>query len=154
MWWIMFLLTEVVLYFDFRVENSLDGIVANMLECNIIVSSNASYIMFIFGLIFLGKVWTSLSPQLCCPVRWGCRIQQLLLCRAVRLPTSHANECPRYDTKQSNAEVPLILELWGMRSTPSLPLLPGPLLSGVVVPDTVLFIGQIGIAWKGTVFVC
>ena len=45
----------------------------------------------------------------------GCRIHRLLLCRGVRHPP---NECPGYDTKQSNAEVPVILELWGMRSTP------------------------------------
>ena len=30
-------------------------------------------------------------------------------------------ECPAYDSKQSDGEVPVILELWGMRSTPSLP---------------------------------
>ena len=35
------------------------------------------------------------------------------------------NECPRYDTKQSDGEVPVMLGLWGMQSTPSLPLLPG-----------------------------
>ena len=28
-----------------------------------------------------------------------------------------------------------MLELWGMRSTPFLPSLPGPLLPGMVVPD-------------------
>ena len=28
-----------------------------------------------------------------------------------------------------------MLELWGMRSTPSLPLLPGPLWPRVVAPD-------------------
>ena len=37
------------------------------------------------------------------------------------------NECPGYDTKQSDGEVPVMLELWGMRSTPSLPLLQSPL---------------------------
>ena len=36
-----------------------------------------------------------------------------------------------------------MLELWGMQSTPSLPLLPGPLWTGVVVPDKVLSVGQI-----------
>ena len=45
------------------------------------------------------------------------------------------NECPGYDTKQSDGEVPAMLELWGMRSTPSLPSLPGPLGPGVVAPD-------------------
>ena len=28
---------------------------------------------------------------------------------------------PRYDSKQSDDEVPVILELWGMRIIPSLP---------------------------------
>ena len=45
------------------------------------------------------------------------------------------NECPGYDTKQSDGGVPVILELWGMQSTPSLLLLPGPLWTGVVAPD-------------------
>ena len=48
------------------------------------------------------------------------------------------NECPGYDTKQSDGEVPLMLELWEMRSTPSLASLPGPLWLGVVAPDRVL----------------
>ena len=30
------------------------------------------------------------------------------------------NKCPRYDTKQSDDEAPVILELWGMRSISSL----------------------------------
>ena len=50
------------------------------------------------------------------------------------------NERPRYDTKQSDGEVPVMLGLWGMRSTLSLPLLPGPLWPSVVAPDRVLFI--------------
>ena len=32
-------------------------------------------------------------------------------------------------------EVPVMLELWGMQSTPLLPTLPGPLWPGVIVPD-------------------
>ena len=36
-----------------------------------------------------------------------------------------------------------MLELSGMRSTPSLPSLPGSLLPGVVAPDKVLSTGQI-----------
>ena len=54
-----------------------------------------------------------------CPVGWVCRIHQLLLCRGVR-PQPPPNECPEYDTKQSDGEVP------GMRSTTSLPSSPGP----------------------------
>ena len=38
-------------------------------------------------------------------------------------------------TKQSDGEVPAVLEPWGMRSTLLLPLLPGPLWPGVVAPD-------------------
>ena len=45
------------------------------------------------------------------------------------------NECPRYDTKQFDGEVPVMLELWGMLSTPLLPSLPGSLWPGVVAPD-------------------
>ena len=36
-----------------------------------------------------------------------------------------------------------MLEFWGMQSTPSLPLFPGPLLPGVVVPDRDLSMGHI-----------
>ena len=61
-----------------------------------------------------------------CPVGWSCRIHRLLLCRGVRPP--------RYDTKQSDGEVPAMLELWGLRSTSSLPSLPDPLWRGVVAP--------------------
>ena len=48
-----------------------------------------------------------------------------------------------YDTKQSEVEVPILLDLWGMQSTPSLPLLPGPFWPGVVAPGRVLSVGQI-----------
>ena len=46
---------------------------------------------------------------------------------------SAPNVFVRYDTKQSDGEVPVMLEFWRMRSTPSLPLLPGPLWTGVVL---------------------
>ena len=94
-----------------------------------------------------------------CLVGWGCRIHRLLLCRGIRhLPH---NECPGYNTKQSDGEVPVMQELWGMQSTPSLPSLPGPLWSGAVSPHSVLSMGQIElncvliqnwIARNGTVF--
>ena len=51
------------------------------------------------------------------------------------------NECPGYDTKQSDGEVPAVMELWGMLSTHSLPLLPGPLWPGVVAADRALSMG-------------
>ena len=36
-----------------------------------------------------------------------------------------------------------MLELWGMRSTPLLPLLPGPLLPEMFAPNRILFMGQV-----------
>ena len=77
-----------------------------------------------------------------CPVGWGCRIHWLLLCRGVRPPIT-TTECPGYDTKQSDGVVPVMLELWGMWRTPSLPSLPGLLWSRVVATDRVLSMGQI-----------
>ena len=42
-------------------------------------------------------------------------------------------------------EVLVMLELWGMRGTILLPLLPGSLWPGVVAPDRVQSLGQIEI---------
>ena len=50
--------------------------------------------------------------------------------------------CPRYDTKPSDSEAS-VLDLWGMWSVPSLPLLSGLLCPGVVVPVRVSYRGQI-----------
>ena len=50
---------------------------------------------------------------------------------------------PGYDIKQSDGEVPVMLELWGMQSILSLPSLPGPLWPEVIVPDRVLSMSQI-----------
>ena len=67
-----------------------------------------------------------------------------------------SNECPRYDTKQSNGEVPV---LWGMLDTPLLTSLQGPLWPGVAKP--VLSMGRIElncvlvlnwIVWNETLF--
>ena len=51
------------------------------------------------------------------------------------------NECPGYDTKQSDGDVPAVLELWEMRSTLSLPLFPGSLWPGMIAPDKTLSMG-------------
>ena len=68
-----------------------------------------------------------------------------------------------YDTKQPDGEIPVMLELWGMWSTPSLPSLPGQLWPVVVAPDRVLSMGQIKlncilmlkwIVWNRTVLTC
>ena len=45
------------------------------------------------------------------------------------------NKCPRYDTKQSDGEVSVMLQLWGEQCASSLLFLPGPLWSGEVAPD-------------------
>ena len=45
------------------------------------------------------------------------------------------NECPEYVTEQSDGEIPVMLELWGIRSTSTLLSLPGPLWPGVVALD-------------------
>ena len=62
-----------------------------------------------------------------CSVGWGHRIH------------CFSTECPRYDTKQSDGEVPVILELWGMQSIPSLPLLPGLHWPGMIAPDSPIY---------------
>ena len=50
-----------------------------------------------------------------------------------------SDECPTYDTKQSDGESPVMLELWGMQSTPSVP---SPQVHfGVVAPHIILSIG-------------
>ena len=63
----------------------------------------------------------------------------MLTASLLRGKTPHSNKCPGYDTKQSDGEVPVMLELWGMLSTPSLLSLPGPLWPGVIAPDRVLY---------------
>ena len=63
------------------------------------------------------------------------------LAGAVEYTDCNSAECPRYDTKQSDGEVLVMLELWGMWSTLLLLLLPGPLWPGVVAPDRALSMG-------------
>ena len=61
----------------------------------------------------------------------------------VKTPPHTHNECHRYGIKQSDGKALVRLELWGIWSTPSLPMLPGPLWPGVVASDRVLSVGQI-----------
>ena len=46
-------------------------------------------------------------------------------CTSAEGQDPHPNECPGYDTKQFDGEVPVMQQLWGMRNTPLLPSLPG-----------------------------
>ena len=64
----------------------------------------------------------------------------LHLCRGVS-PSS--NNCAEYDTTQPDGDVLVMLELWGMRSIPSLSSLLVLVWLGVVAPNRVLSIGQI-----------
>ena len=64
-------------------------------------------------------------------------------CTSAKTKDPPRNECLGYDTKQSDCEVPMMLELWEKRCTPSLLLLPDPLCLGVVAPDRALSMGQI-----------
>ena len=50
---------------------------------------------------------------------------------------------PEYDAKYYDSEAPVTQGLWRMRSIPSLPSLPGPLLLREITPDKVLSRGQI-----------
>ena len=100
-----------------------------------------------------------MSISLSGPVSWGSRIHRLKLYRGVR-PSYH-KECPVNDTKQSDGPIQLMLEYWRMEWTSSLPLLSGPLWSGVLASDKALSMGQIEIngllmlnriVWNRTVF--
>ena len=61
------------------------------------------------------------------PVGWGCRIYQLHICRGGKIPQTS-------NMKQSDAEAPVKLELWVIRSTLLLPL---------VAPDRVVSMGSV-----------
>ena len=53
------------------------------------------------------------------------------------------NEYPGYGTKKSVGETPGTLQFLVVLNTPSLPLLPGQLWPGVLLPDRFLCMGQI-----------
>ena len=83
------------------------------------------------------------SPYSVSPVSWrgGLLNTPTALLQRGKIPPP--NECPGYDTKQSDSEAPIMLELWGMKSTPLLPSLPCLLWSRVVAPDRALSMDQL-----------
>ena len=93
---------------------SLRGVVANVLDCDIVVSE--------------------FEPQ-------STGAASLQKDKTPHTHT-HAKEFPIYDTKKSDGEASVILDFVGMQSTPSLPSLPGPLWPGVVAPDRILAVGK------------
>ena len=109
------------------------------------------YFIFIWNIM---KLLGILGHRVLCPNNFrpvGCRMYWLHLRRWVRpLPTSDL-DITLYD----------LMGLWGMQSTPSLPLLPDPHKPGGVAPDRVLSMGYIElnsvlmlnwIVWNGIVF--
>ena len=51
------------------------------------------------------------------------------------------SECPGYNTKQSNGDVSVMLELWGMQSTPLSPSLQCLFWLSIVAPDKAVSMG-------------
>ena len=93
-----------------------------------------------------------------CPVGWGCKIHRLHPYRGVR-PTICV-----LDLTLNNLMVrfQVMLKFWGMRRTPSLLSLPGPLWPRMIAPDRSLCMGQIElncvqmqnwIAWNRTILI-
>ena len=82
--------------------------------------------------------FTQESVQIVLPSRLGLFNTPTAPLQKGKSPTQQVS-C--YDTKQSDGEVPVMLELWGMLSTPLLPSLPGPLWLGLVAPDRALSMG-------------
>ena len=112
-------------YLNFSI-GSPHGLIANTLGCDIVVSSNSSFTStFTFGLMPSGEVWTLLSRSrwldctytILLSVGWGRRIHRLYFWGRLRPPQRQS----WIWHKKSHGKVPVILKLWGMQSTPSLP---------------------------------
>ena len=95
--------------------------------------------------------WWSIQYGAFGPVGWDCRIYRRHLCRGLSFPQITLN----------NNVASVMLELWRMQSTPSLPSFLGPFCSGLVAPNRVQSMGQKElncvlmlnwIVWKRTVF--
>ena len=76
-----------------------------------------------------------MNQILASPVDWGCRIHLTAFLQR--------DTCPGYDTKLSDSEVLVMLELSGMQSISSMTSLPDSLWPGVVAPERLLSISQI-----------
>ena len=72
-----------------------------------------------------------------------CETVEYINCTSAEEYNPPPNMCSGYDIKHSDSEVLVMQEIWGIRSTPLLLSLPGPLWFIVVAPDRVLCMGQI-----------
>ena len=70
---------------------------------------------------------------------WSYDIRRELVDKSSIISYFTSTFCQTLGHKQSDGEVPVMLGLLGMRSTPLLPSLLGPLWPGVVAPDRVLY---------------
>ena len=112
-----------------RVSHSIPSKIKFIYRCGIFgLMLLFEYHLRLFGCYRL--VLVLVSQHFYCPVGWGCRIHKLHFCRGLTPPL-----CSVYDPLQSDGGAPVMLKLYGVQSTPSLPLFPGPLWSGVVAPD-------------------
>ena len=106
-----------------------------------VISLIRQILSFLFPITRSGRlveiIWSICISKSHFPVGWSSKIHRLPLCRGIY----HLNDSPGYETKESYAEVPVMLDLLGMRSIPLLPLLPGPHWPGIVAPDWVLSMG-------------
>ena len=100
-----------------------------------------SHVSLSLSHVSLSCLSLSLTCHVCLSCLWGGAVEYTDCTSAEGVRPPPSNECPVIDTKQSDGEGPAVLELWGIRSTPSLPLLPGPLCPGVVAPDRALSMG-------------
>ena len=70
---------------------------------------------------------------------WAVKYTDCIFAEGQELP----NECPDFETKQSDYKAPVMQELWKMRITSLLSSLPGPLWARMDTSDRILCMGQI-----------
>ena len=87
------------------------------------INSAKSWIRLHFGIMLLGEACIHLFIHQLAQLAGAAEYTNCSSAEENNSP----NECPGYDTKQSDDEAPVMLTLWGTRSTPLLPSLLGPL---------------------------
>ena len=108
-----------------------------MLQYDLIFFNVFDGVIICIWILWIHALFEVKKRRIFCPVWCGWSIYQLLVCIGVRPPPP--KNCHRYDTKQSAGKVLVMLDLWGMWSNPSLPLLQG--------YSRVLSMGQIEQNW-------